>query len=109
MDFLPNGKFAPGNQVGKGRASGRPPRPVEEKLFEQFKRCVKAGDIEAIGGAMLDKAKTGDVKAARLIFEYLFGQPRQIVDMNQVNWTPDAWLKSLDAFENGEECADGGK
>jgi hypothetical protein len=109
MDFLPNGRFAPGNQLAKGRAPGRPSRPVEERLFEQFKKGIKVDDIDAVTAAMLGRAKEGDVKAARLIFEYLFGQPRQVADMNLVNWTPEAWLKSLETFENGGECDGGGK
>jgi hypothetical protein len=39
-------------------------------------RAVKVGDVKAIIGAMIDKAKGGDVAAAKLVLQYTMGEPQ---------------------------------
>jgi hypothetical protein len=77
----PNGRFVKG-VGGGGKSPGRPKRATEEKLFEQFKRGITVEDIDAIRAALVKRASRGDTGAAKLIFEYLFGPPKQQVELS---------------------------
>lgn len=85
---LPNGKFAPGNDISRGN-------PYFAQM-QKFQRCVldsvKQAELRAVIKAMIEKAKEGDVNAARLIIERVCGKmPQdagiQVTNVSQGNMT----------------------
>ena len=72
-----HGRFVVGNSGGPGR----PPRSVEDRLIGSLSAAVDNGTLKGIISGLVDKAKAGDLRATRLIFEYLVGMPRQRTDI----------------------------
>ena len=66
-----NGKFLPGNKCGRGS----PLAGMASKLRAAMLKAVKVGDVKSIIGAMVNKAKGGDVSAAKLVLQYTVGEP----------------------------------
>ena len=66
-----NGKFLPGNRLGRGNPLGG----KVAKLRAAMLRAAKVGDVQAVLAALLKKAKVGDVAAAKLYFAYTAGEP----------------------------------
>ena len=71
-----DGLFAKG---GKG-GPGRPPKAREEKYADALKKAVTFKDITDIAKTLVNKAKAGDEKAAKLLFEYLIGKPVERIE-----------------------------
>jgi len=67
-----NGRFLPGNKCGHGSPLAAQGAKLRAAMF----RAVKVGDVKAIIGAMIDKAKGGDVAAAKLVLQYTMGEPQ---------------------------------
>lgn len=63
------GRFTSGNPGGRGRRI--------DALKKALENAVTAEDIQDIAEALKEKAKDGDIKAAELIFNRLFGKPAQ--------------------------------
>jgi len=74
VDRLPSGKFAPGNKLGRGS----PLAGAVAKLRGALLRAVKVGDVRGIITAMIEKAKSGDVAAAKLVLQYTLGEPQPL-------------------------------
>ena len=80
-DRAPDGRFAPGNKVGL--TGGRPPREREAWVMDVIRRATTEKDVEEVWASALKRAKEpfGYVRHQRLIFEYLYGKPAQVVDI----------------------------
>lgn len=63
------GRFTKGNTEGTGRKVSALKRALEEAVTED--------DIKDIANALKEQAKAGDIKAAELLFNRLFGKPAQ--------------------------------
>jgi len=65
------GRFAPGNPGGPGRPGNTKVAELRTALLSE----VTAEDVAAVVRALVDKAKSGDVAAARLLLPYIVGPP----------------------------------
>jgi hypothetical protein len=72
----PGGRFAKGNAGGPGNPFARRTAQMRRVLCD----AVSEEDLAAIARQMLEKAKGGDVAAAKLLLGYVVGQPVQAVD-----------------------------
>jgi hypothetical protein len=70
------GRFAPGNAGGPGNPFAR--RTAE--LRREFLAEATGEDLRSICRALLERAKAGDVAAAKLAMSYLVGKPDKPVD-----------------------------
>jgi hypothetical protein len=71
-----NGRFAPGN-------SGGPGNPFAREVAELRKAILARLTVEAAGeitDALIARAKSGDVAAARLVFQYALGKPARATE-----------------------------
>jgi hypothetical protein len=81
----PNGRFCKGNKGGPGNPFARQVAAMRQELFGALTR----EDIATIARAMIDKAKAGDVAAARLVLQYTLGRPAAAVDpdrLDEMEW-----------------------
>jgi len=65
------GRFAPGNSGGPGR----PPAASVHLHRAALVNAVTPDDIRAVARMLVDRALEGDVGAAKLLMERLFGPP----------------------------------
>jgi len=65
------GRFLPGNSGGPGR----PPAASVHEHRAALVNAVTPDDIRAVARMLVDRALEGDVGAAKLLFERLFGPP----------------------------------
>ena len=70
-----NGRFVAGNKAS--RNGGRPKKAREERYQEILTTSITFVDFQAIIHKLRDKAKRGDIAAAKLLLEYLVGKPPQ--------------------------------
>jgi hypothetical protein len=70
------GRFTAGNHGGPGNPFARQSAALRQALLN----AVTPEDISAITAALLDKARQGDVAAAKLVFAYKLGKPAAAVD-----------------------------
>src|SRR4051812_1641500 len=66
----PNGKFLPGNRLGKGNPFAQRTQRLRVALLES----VSPADVEQIIDAMVAAAKKGDVVAAREVLDRTIGR-----------------------------------
>ena len=66
-----NGTFAPGHKFAKGNPNAAKVQKLREGLLE----AVSADDLMDVVKVLIVKAKTGDVAAAKLLFDRLLGPP----------------------------------
>lgn len=66
-----NGQFAPGWKGGPGNPYGRRAARLRGELY----RAITPGDVKDVLAALLKEAKAGDVPAATLLFQRLWGPP----------------------------------
>lgn len=66
-----NGRFLPGCAPGPGR----PKRDREAAWQEAFGNALPPDELAAVIAAMLTRAKSGSVSAARLLLEHAVGRP----------------------------------
>lgn len=85
-DTLPSGKFANGNQAGKGRGNPHAARVTE--LRAKFYEAVTDEQFLDVVHAMLAEAKAGNVKAAEWIAERLLGKSPQAVELSGADGGP---------------------
>jgi hypothetical protein len=73
-----SGRFAKGNPGGPGN-----PYPRQVAAFRQaLLNCVTEEDIIAVTRAIIEEAKDGNIAAAKLLFQYVFGKPGPAAPMN---------------------------
>jgi hypothetical protein len=70
------GKFTRGNKGGPGNPFARQTAALRQALIS----AVTPQDIADIAAQLLEKAKQGDVPAAKLVFSYALGKPTPAVD-----------------------------
>ena len=70
------GRFAKGNAGGPGNPFAR----RTAQLRRVLSTAVSEEDIAAVARHLLERAKAGDVAAAKLLFAYAIGQPTPAVD-----------------------------
>jgi hypothetical protein len=95
------GRFAAGNAGGPGNPFAR--RTAE--LRREFLAEASGEDLRAICRALLERAKGGDVAAAKLALGYLVGKPGQAVDpdtLDEQEWhfwrrytAPSDWVELI--------------
>jgi hypothetical protein len=64
-----------------GNPKGRKPRNDEEDVKALFRRAVSKTDQMEIIERAVYLAKRGDDRARKFIFEYLYGPPKQDIDI----------------------------
>jgi hypothetical protein len=71
---VPNGRFGPGNRFGRGN-------PFDRKVAE-YRGVVLAAatdeDRQKCSVMLIAASKSGDVAAAKVLLEILFGKPRRL-------------------------------
>jgi hypothetical protein len=72
-----SGRFAKGNPGGPGNPYPRRIAALKLALLN----CVTEEDIAAIAKAVIEEAKTGNIPAAKLIFQYVLGKPGTSADL----------------------------
>jgi hypothetical protein len=80
-----NGRFLKGNKGGPGNPHARQVAALRQAFFA----AVTAEDISTIAQAMIEKARQGDVAAARLVIQYSLGRPAEAVDpdrLDELEW-----------------------
>ncbi len=78
--FTPDGKFAPGNTLGKSNIGPRQPSR-RQQYINAFHRAISHDEMEVLAKAMCVLAAQGDVQAARLVCDYTLGKPVQSVEV----------------------------
>jgi hypothetical protein len=69
-----SGRFAPGNPGGPGAIAHERTKRAGE-LRQALHAAVTPEDMAAIARALIDKAKSGDVAAARELLDRIIGRP----------------------------------
>jgi hypothetical protein len=82
-----NGRFAPSNPGGPGNPYARKVAELRKAMAE----FVSVDDLKHIVFAIKMKAETGNVAAAKLLFQYVLGKPTQPVDPDRLS--VDEWQK----------------
>jgi hypothetical protein len=75
------GRFARGNKGGPGNPFNRRVAALRQLLLER----VSDEDLGAIIDRLVEKAKEGDVSAARLVLSYTVGKPSSAVDPDELD------------------------
>jgi hypothetical protein len=81
----PGGRFCKGNTGGPGNPYARQVAALRQEFFA----AATKEDIAAIARALIEKAKQGDVAAARLVLQYTLGRPAEAVDpdrLDEMEW-----------------------
>jgi len=76
-----SGRFCRGNKGGPGNPFARKTAALRQALLD----TVTAEDLQAIVRQLIQKAKEGDVSAARLVLSYTVGKPDKAVDPDNVD------------------------
>lgn len=77
------GRFLPGNKA----ATGNPHAKRIARLRTKLLATIRPADLAAVVKSMLDKARDGDVAAARLLLEYSLGRPERFGVDDQLTGT----------------------
>jgi hypothetical protein len=88
----PNGRFAKGNRGGPGNPFARQVAAMRQELL----KAVTSEDLSGIVRAMIEKAKEGDVAAAKFVLQYTLGKPAQTVDpdrLDEMEW--EQWQREV--------------
>ena len=82
-----NGRFAKGNKGGPGNPFARQVAALRQTLLNR----ATTKDFEEIADELIKKAKTGDVAAIKLLFQYTLGKPAPCPDPDHLD--VDEWHK----------------
>lgn len=88
----PDGTFKKGHKLACAHKAGR--KPGDKALLEKFKASISGKDMKIITGQLITKCKSGNLAAIKLLFSYLFGLPKQTVDIGAKDLL-DAYTKEL--------------
>ena len=83
----PNGCFAKGNKGGPGNPFARQVAALRQTLLNR----TTQKDFEEVADALIKKAKTGDVPAIKLLYQYTLGKPAPSPDPDHLD--VDEWHK----------------
>ena len=87
-----------------GGHSTKPTKPTDKRLnpFRHvLKEAVTPTQIKEVLGAMVEKAKAGDTKAATLLLNYYLGKPKESIEI-QGNHNIQFELKKLISFREDD-------
>jgi len=73
------GKFQPGNRFGRGNPHAKAVAQFRTAMMQ----AVQEGDVSDVIRAMIVKAASGDVQAARLVLEYAVGRAGPIDESSE--------------------------
>lgn len=93
-----NGKFAKGNAGGPGNPYARRVARLRGLMLD----AVSDEDLKAIVSAMVEKAKGGDLNAAREVLSRIIGKPADAPDPDRLD--VDAMGIDLDTIVTGNRC-----
>jgi len=96
-DRDPKGRWQPGNKAGRGNPLARRVQAIRVALVS----AISAEDIKAVVQTLIQKAKAGDVAAAKIIFDRAAG-PAQALDF-------DLRLTELENRVLAQDGIEGGK
>src|SRR5215472_5730037 len=82
-----NGRFAKGNKGGPGNPFARQVAALRQTLLNR----ATQKDFEEVADELIKKAKTGDVAAIKLLFQYTLGKPAPSPDPDHLD--VDEWHK----------------
>src|SRR5439155_1388889 len=74
------GRFAAGNKGGPGNPFARRVAQLRSILLE----TVTDEEMRIVAGALVVKAKFGDLAAIKLLFQYLLGKPAATVNQEEL-------------------------
>src|SRR5262249_20282394 len=77
-----NGRFTAGNPGGPGNPFARRVAQLRSILMQ----AVKPEDLVAIVRKLVERAKAGDVAAAKLLLAYVLGKPAPAVNPDALDW-----------------------
>ena len=83
----PNGCFAKGNKGGPGNPFARQVAALRQTLLNR----TTQKDFEEVADELIKKAKTGDVAAIKLLFQYTLGKPAPCPEPDHLD--VDEWHK----------------
>jgi hypothetical protein len=96
----PKGQFAKSNRGCPGNPFAR----QVAAMRQEFLKAVTSEDMAGIVRALIEKAKEGDVAAAKLVLQYTLGKPAGTVDPDRLDETEwQQWLR--EAVHNSEAHA----
>lgn len=72
-----NGYFAKGNKLGRGN----PAHKRMGQLRKAFIKAVTPEDVLEVGKKLMEKAKSGDIPAARLFLDHVLGRAPQHIEL----------------------------
>jgi len=72
----PDGTFKKGYS---GNPGGRPPRTTEEQYMGTLEELITSEDVKDVVSVALSRAKAGDWRARRWLFNYFWGKPREMI------------------------------
>jgi hypothetical protein len=75
---LVNGRFAQGNTLAKGNPHARRMHDLRRALLDS----VDSQTVQDVTQKLADLARGGDVQAAKLLLEYVVGEPVQSVELS---------------------------
>jgi hypothetical protein len=75
---LPDGRFAPGHALSRGKANGL----RMDKLRRRLLSAVRPETIEAIGRRLCDLAANGDMQAIKMLLDYCVGKAPAAVELS---------------------------
>ena len=105
---MANGRDARGRFIKghKGHENaGRPPRPIEERCFEDFQRVVTSERWCKAVDALLKKAERGDIQAFKVLAGYALGNPIQRIETT-MDTTSEIDARYQQALERNQELGD---
>jgi hypothetical protein len=76
-----SGRFTPGNQCGRGNPHARRQAALRAVLED----AVGEERLRRIAGKLADLAEQGNLEAAKLLFAYLLGKPREAPDPDRLD------------------------
>jgi hypothetical protein len=89
------GRFAKGWKGGPGNPFSRRVADLRKALFD----AVSAEDVQAIAQKLANRAKKGDVAAAKLLLSYLIGKPAAAVNPDRLDLEEMEFFRSLPEAE----------
>jgi hypothetical protein len=99
------GQFAQGNKCGRGNPFARQSALLRVALIS----AVTPADFAAIAKALVEKAKEGNVAAARLVISYTLGKPTPAAELDNLGQTEfePSMIPALDMAPTGQQTASG--
>jgi hypothetical protein len=105
------GRFAKGNRGGPGNPFARQVASLRKALLD----AVSEDDMREVARALIERARSGDPAAAKLLFQYVLGKPAEAVDpdrLDQDEWrlfqerpvAPDELVRVLGGFPADLAC-----